>query len=227
MKKNKAFTRLELAAVVAGAALLGAVALPLLGATRSEADHATCLNNLRQVGRALQMWGADHGNQPPWRTPQSQGGLRPNTGLFPGNAWLEYTFLSNEVVTPRILACPADAGVRTANYFHQYVTSTYRGNATSYLINMHASSEFPRAALFGDRNVQVSTAESSCSLGNINNTYTVDALNVRWTNAVHGLSGNLVLMDGSVGTTTSEELRRAFRIYEDENGLGAHLLKAR
>ena len=227
MKKPNAFTRLELVAVVAGVALLGAVALPLLGSTRSEAEHATCLNNLRQVGRALQMWGADHGNQPPWRTPQSQDGLRPDAGLVPGNAWFDYYYMSNELVTPRILVCPADVGARAANNFSDYTAIEFRGNGTSYFINIHTASEFPRSALFGDRNVQASTTGTDCSLGNIRSTYAVNATNVRWTNAVHGLQGNLVLMDGSVSTTTSEELRQAFRLYEDENGFVSHVLKAR
>ena len=38
----------------------------------------------------------------------SRGGTRPDSGFKAGNAWFEFTALSNELVTPRILACPAD-----------------------------------------------------------------------------------------------------------------------
>jgi len=114
------FTRLELAAAIIGLTLLCAVALPLLGVTRADSDRVACLNNLRQMGRAAQMWASDHTLQFPWRTSISDGGeFIPTPGSTagqprPGNAWAEYAFMSNEVVTPRILACPADTGVKVA-----------------------------------------------------------------------------------------------------------------
>jgi len=57
VKNSKGFTRLELVAVIAGLALLCMVALPLYAATRGDSERAACLNNLRQLGRAVQMWG--------------------------------------------------------------------------------------------------------------------------------------------------------------------------
>lgn len=63
----------------------------------------------------------------------------------------------------------------------------------------------------------------------MNNVNPVDVLapNLGWTNAVHGRQGNVVLMDGSVSTTSSEELREAFKRSEDENGTAVHLIRAR
>jgi type II secretory pathway pseudopilin PulG len=48
-----AFTRLELGVVLACVVLLGLVTLPLLGRSHSAASEAVCMNNLRNLGRAL------------------------------------------------------------------------------------------------------------------------------------------------------------------------------
>src|SRR5712692_810063 len=58
--QTAAFTRLELAAILSAVALLALVALPVLANTKPRADRVTCMNNLRQVGRAELVWANDH-----------------------------------------------------------------------------------------------------------------------------------------------------------------------
>jgi hypothetical protein len=220
-----AFTRLELVACLAGLAVLVSLALPALAATTSRSHVVQCLNNLRQVGRGVQVWGADHQNDPPWRTLVSDGGTQPNSGTKPGNAWFEFTAMSNEIFTPRILACPADAGVQVATDYSAYLT--LKQFATSYLINLHNLGSAPQTVLCGDRNVRFSPGSTSCAYG-VNNVSSYDLLapsGNAWTNAVHSFQGNVVLMDGSVFETTSTQLHAALG-RSDENGT-VHLLKAR
>ena len=228
-RRRRAFTRVELCACLAAVALLGLLALPALASAQSRGHVAQCLNNLRLMGRAVQMWAGDYQNQPPWRTPQQAGGLLPSTGTRPGNAWADLSFMSNALVTPRILSCPADRGAITARDFPEYISPSFRGLATSYILNLESLTEYPGGLLFGDRNVQFAAGAQSCSAGvnNVASYYLPSGANQGWTNAVHGFSGNIVVMDGSVSETTSEQLHAAMSDSRDGTGSYVHLLKPR
>ena len=75
-----------------------------LASAQSRGHVAQCLNNLRQMGRAVHVWAGDYQNQPPWRTLQQDGGLMPAVGTRAGNAWSDLVIMSNALVTPRILS---------------------------------------------------------------------------------------------------------------------------
>ena len=231
-RTRRGFTRVELCACLAAVTLLLLLALPALATSRSRSDVAQCLNNLRLAGRAVQMWGANHQNQPPWRTLQQDGGLMTAPGFRPGNVWFDFLALSNELTTPRILACPSDPGVVVAKNFSfdpgsgGYASPSHRHQATSYLLNLHSQTEYPEALLFSDRNVKFQPGAFGCSL-RVNNIVSFYPQQTQdgWTNLVHGLEGNIVRMDGSVSQTTSDELRAAFAKSPDENGSPVHVLK--
>lgn len=225
-----AFTRLELCAGLAAVALLGLLALPALASNRSRGDIAHCLNNLRLIGRAVEMFAGDHVGQPQWRTYTSDGGTRPITGTKPGAAWFEFTALSNELATPRILACPADTGVKVAAEFSNsgaggYLSTGFRSAATSYLINLDNPFNSPLNPLAADRNWRTDGL-ANCGNG-INN---ADALfrygNSGWTNGVHGLAGHVLRADGRVTLLDTAGSRAAVLPLIDDNG-SAHLLRAR
>lgn len=218
---------MELLFTVAALAMVAACALPALAGSPARSQLAQCLNNLRQIGRAMQMFSGEHGNQLSWRTPAQDGGEYLNT-TRPGNAWVEYAFLSNQVVTPRILACPADTGVRVASQWPEYTSPPFRNNAISYPVNLHAAGEQPTAPLATDHNLRVQ-ADGPCGLANVNNTWAFNPSNPQagWTNTVHGLQGNIVQVDGSVATTSSETLRKAFANSQGGDQSSVHILGAR
>jgi hypothetical protein len=232
MRENAcAFSRIELAATIVSLALLGIAVLPACASTKSRSRVAQCLNNLRLMGRAVQIWGSEHIDQPPWRTFVADGGTRPETGVKPGLAFYEYYFLSNELATPRILACPADDGVRIASDFGAgiggYRSAGYRGDATSYILNLHAISEIPGTMLFGDRNLRFdSYGITACNM-NVTGVGSINPMSnaAGWTNNVHGSFGNIVTIDGNVMETTSGEFRITIGT-SDDNG-SAHLLRPR
>ncbi|HTG42964.1 MAG TPA: type II secretion system protein, partial [Verrucomicrobiae bacterium] len=114
-RDQTAFTRLELVVVLACLSLLVGPLIPLFAHTQRAGERSVCVNNLRLVGRAFQVWGKDHENKLPWRTPVAEGGGYGSPR--PGAAWREFTWMTNELITPRILACPSDSAVRVARNF--------------------------------------------------------------------------------------------------------------
>ena len=71
---TRGFTLVELLVVIAIIGLLAALLMPSLGTARKKAKAAGCINNLRQLGLAVQMYTDDSGGQlaalsgifPPW-----------------------------------------------------------------------------------------------------------------------------------------------------------------
>jgi hypothetical protein len=189
-----------------------------------------CFNNLRLMGRGVLVWATDHNQQFSWRSWSSfeAGGGIPNPR--PGNAWIEYSILSNELVTPTILACPSDVGVRRARVFDSDFTSqSYRNNSVSYPLHLDGSMDAPRSWLSGDRNLSSSFSGGNCSAGVINaDGLWLDDPSLRWTNAVHGTGlGHVLTTDGAVEFTSSERLREIILLKGTDDNGRTHFLRAR
>jgi prepilin-type N-terminal cleavage/methylation domain-containing protein len=196
----------------------------------------------------------DVANVPAW-TPWANGGTRPDGtdpwggGNKPGVAWLEFSVLSNEMANPAILSCPADKGKRVASTWdindveNGFLHMNARDNALSYMINMDcgtrnfggsstkAAWEFAQDQVFcGDRNIRYDSAASGCS-ALVNNVSYIKTLKsgswgvAGWTNAIHGVKGNLAVVDGSVEATVNTSFRDLISL-SDDNGSG-HFLPPR
>lgn len=228
-RDRAAFTRIEVCAALGAVLMLTAVIAPTLASTRSDNERVVCFNNLRMIGRAVNAFAADHGGKVPWRERVVDGGTMqaPKLAL----AWSEFAWLSNNLCTARILACPADGGVRVARDFSTqagtgYCNSSMRANATSYTVALDPSPNNPKAWISGDRNLK-SASLSACSSGvtAADTIWSPVANATAWTNAVHGTQGHLLFFDGSVAFTDTPTMFRAIT-QNDENG-STHFLRAR
>lgn len=226
----RAFTHIELLVVLTVVGLLAALALPALGVSPARSARLSCLNNLRQIGRALQMRALDHNGEYHWRIPQSDGGVLGSP--FVPDVWYDFSWVSNQLVTPRILVCPSDATKQkwvAVNWGLSpnggFLNVAYRNNAVSYPLWVHTSPLIPQAVVSGDRNLAYS-GMGTCGIINANNVWMAQRgdANVAWTNAIHGVTGNLLFNDGHVLQSTSEDLRNALNVTNVEASTSFHLL---
>jgi type II secretory pathway pseudopilin PulG len=200
-----AFTRVELIVCVGALALLASVVAPALASNRNGSDRAVCQNNLRLIGQAIHSWAGDHDGNAPWWTPVRKGGTYRTSR--PGNAWYEYLTLTNELSSPNVLACPADANVRQASTWADLIEQ--RQNSISYSLWVHASAESPRGILSSDLNFRRDPGTVSCSAGYVNLYLVLRSPSsvLAWTNRIHGDAGNLLLFDGTIEFTDTARLR--------------------
>jgi prepilin-type N-terminal cleavage/methylation domain-containing protein/prepilin-type processing-associated H-X9-DG protein len=99
IRKARAFTVIELLVTIAIIGLLAGLLLPLLGKSRRAAYTASCLNNLRQIGLAIQMYANDNSGRMP--------ALQNRASITNLVSALDTSLLTRESGT-KVFRCPAD-----------------------------------------------------------------------------------------------------------------------
>ncbi len=123
--RHDGFTLVELLVVLATIAILAALLLPALGRSKSRAQSAACLNNLRQLGIGFQLYLQDNHDTFPTSSPHSGLGAQPEDWLWwqmtadpSGNVTMRDPKRGSVIQSigqyqPRLLRCPADRAAET------------------------------------------------------------------------------------------------------------------
>jgi prepilin-type N-terminal cleavage/methylation domain-containing protein/prepilin-type processing-associated H-X9-DG protein len=203
LAKRNAFTLIELLVVIAIIAILAALLLPVLSQGSARAKRVTCLNNLREAGMAFHMFAHDHGGKFPMAVPANEGGsLEFIQNAYRINGQFYFMFrhfqtLSNELVTPKLLVCPADTRLPAATF------ALLQNSNLSYFVGANGDPARPNSILAGDRNVATANSVQASLL------HLDDATRVQWTAELHVQRGNLLFSDGHVEERNSHPLQFA------------------
>jgi len=192
------FTLVELLVVIAIIGMLAGLLLPAFNAATMRAKRVVCLNNLRQLGLAFQMFAHDHNNQFPMRVPVGDGGSAEfsQSSPFPA-ASRAFQSLATEGLPPATLICPADNRAPADNL------ADVQDLNLSYFVAGTANYFHPASILSGDRNL-IWPANSDAAIQTL-----PSGTNLKWTGELHHYKGNLLFADAHV------EFWKGARVFND------------
>ena len=205
-ERSLGFSLWDLLAIVAIGFIGGMLLLPTVGCKAKARTGVRCVSNVKQVGLALRMWANDHQNQYPFMVSMTNGGSL-EFATSP-EVFRHFLAASNELVSPKILACPDDKETRRENMW----TNVSNANV-SYFVGLTAREELPASILVGDRNVTGGGVVHGTIMVFSNSTA------ADFTTEMHNEQGNFALADGSGSQATPDMLREAL----ETGGLPARL----
>jgi type II secretory pathway pseudopilin PulG len=194
---QRGFTLVALLIIIALVAILAAMLLPALAASKGKAQRINCVNNLKQCGLAFKLWEGDNDDKYPMDISTNKGGSLEYTAG--ADTFRHFLVMSNELSTPKILACPTDTRAAAYNFGH------LKNGNVSYFVGLDADESQPQRFLVGDRNL---TADNAPENGILKLS---PGQRVSWTSAMHVNNGNLGLADGSVQQLTISGVRQALK----------------
>lgn len=194
--RTPSFTLIELLVILAIIAVLGCLLFPGLRRARQRAFRISCTSNLKQIGLAFKTWSLDNQGRFPWQVLTNQAHeIKPEAAT---NVYLQFLMMSNELSTPYILRCPADAQRAVTRDFGKLSNTN-----VSYFVGLDAEDSTPQMFLAGDRNLTNGLAVTNRVL------FLATNLQAGWTHEMHSFSGNIGLADGSVQQLSTVQLREA------------------
>ncbi len=189
-RRNHAMNLFELLLVISVIVFLLALLLPALAAARSKRSKINCVNNLKQMGLSFRIWSGDNQDKYPMEVSTASGGaLEP---ALKGNVVAIFQVMSNELSTPKILACWEDSQHRFATNFESLTATNL-----SYFVDLDAgTNDSEHRMLSGDANLALHGRPVKSGLLNLPSTAAVHWVESR--DEPHRDHGNLVFADGNV-----------------------------
>jgi len=196
---NRAFTLIELLIVIAVFAIF--FALIDFGPPRSvkmKAQRIACVSNLKEMGMAFRLWAGDHDDKYPLSVVVTNGGAM--EWFVPGKASVWWQTMSNQLVSPRVLWCPADAKATPASSF----ATGFGDTNISYFVSLDAAETYPQMIVTGDDNLLVNGRPVQPGILNLR-----PGTTLAWAKDRHGGVGNIGMADGSAMQVASAGLSSA------------------
>ena len=193
-QSHSGLTLLEVCVVIAVVALLAAVLFAMLANTNRRSPRIHCTSNLKQVGLAMRIWANANAGEFPQVSTNASGSF---AWVNSPEVFRHFVAMSNELVTPKILVCPADAKRKRVTDFAKFSNANL-----SYFVALDADETKPNRLLSGDRNITGGTLSNGFL-----RTLTPQT-EAGWTTGLHNNAGNIGLSDGSVQQVTPAGLRK-------------------
>lgn len=192
--RPQGFTIVELLIVIAIISFIAALLLPALSGAKNRGKGADCISRLKQVGVGLRLWANDNEDSFPWAVDVSRGG---SLGSID---WTDnFRAASNELVTPKILACPSD---NKKTRFDDWLMLNGERHI-SFFLGYDAQESKAQTILGGDRNIYGGGGGHDLTW----NTAIGSSIDATWDDSMHMRQGYIILADASVHHTTTAQLR--------------------
>lgn len=193
-------TLVEVLVVITVLAVIVAILLPALAASKRKNSRLNCISNLKQIGLAYRLWEGDNGDKYPMQISVTNGGAMEL--IAAGNVAACFQAMSNELSTPKILVCPEDKNKIAATNF----ATDFSAKNISYFVGSDAVDTQPQTFLSGDDNFEISGVPVKSGLLEL-----LTNTPISWTAARHKFAGNIGFGDGSVQQVTTKGLQNALR----------------
>jgi prepilin-type processing-associated H-X9-DG protein len=187
-----AFTRVELAAIIAVALVLTALAVCAFADAKAKSRGICCNCRLKQIGLAFRIFASDHYDAFPMSISTNKGGSME----YASEAFRHFQVLSNELSTPKILACPVDTRKPSPGF------SALSDANISYFLGLEAKESAPQVLPAGDHNLMTNGVPVGSGL-----LVLTTNLAAGWTAQMHKTAGNAAFGDGHVDSLSSNRLQ--------------------